>query len=231
MLDGQFGARPYPRFCSAVRSTSMIPVIERSMDVEAILLTGGASRRMGADKASIVVGDAPIAERILAEFDRVGVPVTVLGRAPIGTRPFLQDREEFRGPASALAHFVPSHGSVFVCSCDIPGFDADVVPAFLPLIVGRDAVIPTIGGHEQYLCAMYASHAFSRFRQNASQPGTPSMKRIIAELNVAFVDEKTMRGMGLAPSAFVSANTPEELDDVLKQMDERGDARSPESKR
>lgn len=191
-----------------------------SMVVEAVLLTGGASRRMGADKASMVVGETTMSERILAELDRVGVPVTVLGRTPIGSRPFLPDCEEFQGPASALSHFVPSYGCVFVCSCDLPNFNADVVPAFLSLVVGRDAVIPSINGREQYLCALYASNVFARFRQHVTQSGTLSMKRIIAEMNALFVDERVLGKMGFAPSAFVSANTPEELEEALKRSDE-----------
>lgn len=190
------------------------------MDVEAVLLTGGASRRMGADKASIVVGEATMSERILAEFDRIGVPVTVLGRTPIGGRPFLPDREEFQGPASALSQFMPSYGTVFVCSCDIPSFNADVVPAFLPLIVGRDAVVPTINGREQYLCALYSASVFARFQQESARVSAPSMKRIIAELNALVVDEPALEKLGLAPSAFVSANTPDELNEALKRNDD-----------
>lgn len=177
---------------------------------------------MGADKASIIVGYTTVAERILAEFDRIGVPVTVLGRTPIGSWPLLPDREEFQGPASALSQFMPSYGTVFVCSCDIPGFNADVVPAFLPLIVGRDAVVPTINGREQYLCALYSASVFARFRQHASQTDTPSMKRIVAELNALFVDEPALEKLGLAPSAFVSANTPDELNEAIQRMDEQG---------
>ena len=175
---------------------------------------------MGTDKASIVVGETTMSERILAEFDRVGVPVTVLGRTPIGSRPFLADCEEFQGPASALSQFIPSRGSVFVCSCDIPNFNADVVPVFLPLIVGSDAVIPTINGREQYLCALYASDVFAVFRQHVSRGNAPSMKRIIAEMNALLVDERTLVQMGFAPSAFMSTNTPEELEEALKEKDE-----------
>ena len=192
-----------------------------SMDVEAVLLTGGASRRMGADKASLAVGTTTLAERTLAEFDRVRVPVCVLGRTPIEGRPFHPDVEEFAGPAAALSRFAPSRPNVFVCSCDLPNFDADIVSALLPLVAGHDAVVPTAAGRPQYLCALYTSVALARLRSLVEDQHVRSMQRFVDALDVRFVTESDLEGLGVSPRSLVGANTPEEMRQALEGSDGR----------
>ncbi len=191
------------------------------MDVEAVLLTGGASRRMGSDKASLVVGDATLAERTLAEFDRVRVRVCVLGRMPIKGRSFLPDAEDYAGPALALSRFVPSRANVFVCSCDLPNFDADIVPAFLPLVEGHDAVVPTVGGRPQYLCALYNSAALTRLRNMIEEQHVRSMQRFVETVDARLVAEDELERLGVTPLSVVGANTPEEMRQALEGSDGR----------
>ena len=189
------------------------------MDVEAVLLTGGASRRMGADKASLAVGAMTLAERTLAEFDRVRVPVTVLGRTPIEGRPFRPDVAEFAGPAVALSRFTPSHANLFVCSCDLPNFDADIVQALLPLLAGHDAVVPAVGGRPQYLCALYTSGALACLRNLVENQRVRSMQRFVDALDARFVAESDLEGLGVSPRSVVGANTPEDLRRALEGSD------------
>lgn len=174
---------------------------------------------MGADKASLAVGTTTLADRILAEFDRVGVPVTVLGRTPIKGRPFHPDVEEFAGPAVALSRFVPSRTNVFVCSCDLPNFDADIVRAFLPLVAGHDAVVPAVAGRPQYLCALYTSEALARLRNLVEDQHVRSMQRFVSSLDARIVTESDLEGMGVSPRSLVGANTPEEMRQALDCSD------------
>ena len=189
------------------------------MDVEAVLLTGGASRRMGTDKAELAVGGTTLAERTLAEFDRVGVPVTVLGRAPLEGRPFHPDVEEFAGPAVALSRFAPSCANVFVCSCDLPNFDADIVPALLPLVAGHDVVVPAVGGRPQYLCALYTSAALAQLKNLVENQHVRSMQRFVGSLDARLVDEDELEELGVSPPSVVGANTPDELRQALDGSD------------
>ena len=190
-----------------------------SMDLEAVLLTGGASRRMGADKASLAVGSTTLAERTLAEFDRARVPVCVLGRTPIEGRPFLPDAEDYAGPAVALSRFEPSGTYVFACSCDLPNFDADIVAAFAPLIERHDAVVPSVGGRSQYLCALYTSGALARLRHMVEDLQARSMQRFVETLDARLVDEDELEGLGVTPLSVIGANTPDEMRRALEGSD------------
>lgn len=125
------------------------------MDTEVVVLTGGASRRIGADKASVPIGGVPLAERLVRALLDCGYVVTVLGRAPVPGCGFVADAEDCQGPASALSRFQPSAEQVFVMPCDVARFDPRVVALMRDRIAGWDAVAPVLGDVSQPLCALY----------------------------------------------------------------------------
>jgi len=180
------------------------------MNVEAVILTGGASRRMGQDKASLLVDGVPLAERIVSSLLRAGVPVTVLGRSPIEGAAFLPDAEDFSGPLSALARFKPSAGTVFLTSCDVPLFDVELVGVLARQLNESEAVTPVIEGYRQPLSALYRASAFDRLPALIAQ-GKRSMMAWLDSLDVDEIDEAGIVRAGLDPRCLASANTPEEL--------------------
>src|SRR5580692_6938300 len=97
------------------------------MNVEAVVLTGGRGRRMGDDKARIVIDGVPMGLRLVRSLLSLEIPVTVLGREPIEGAAFVPDADAYAGPLAALEIFVPSHQHVFIASCDLPRFDSRLV--------------------------------------------------------------------------------------------------------
>ncbi len=183
----------------------MMPVIQ---NVEAVILTGGASRRMGQDKASMSVHGFPSARRIADQLMAHGWPVTVLGREPLQGLPFCLDAEEFAGPLSALRGFHPSAEAVFVVSCDIPLFDGRLPGVLSEFLHDNGAAVPVVCGRIQPLCALYRTAALSSLLRH------PSLKRMgdwLQTLSVAQVDEEALRRHGIEPEAMMGANTPEEF--------------------
>ncbi|HXH61599.1 MAG TPA: molybdenum cofactor guanylyltransferase [Fimbriimonadaceae bacterium] len=187
------------------------------MKTEAVLLTGGASRRMGQDKATLTVDGVSLAARILAELDSVRAHTTVLGQRPIEGYAFLPDREPGGGPLQALAQFSPAADSVFVVSCDVPLFSGKVVPLFAGMLAGHDAVVPEIDGYRQTLCALYAAPAFQHFADAAEDPDRRSMKAATDSLDALVLDEAALTAQGIDPLSLRNANTPEELASLLQE--------------
>jgi molybdopterin-guanine dinucleotide biosynthesis protein A len=179
--------------------------------MEAVLLTGGASRRMGRDKATLLVEGTPQAERLLAALKSIGQPVTVLGRQALEGAAFLSDEEEFGGPLSALARFVPSEERVFVLSCDLPLFDPRTVEGLRSHLGDADAAVPILDGWRQPLCALYRARSFSRL------PGllAEGRRSLMAWLDRIDVVEVEPAKLGVDPICLRSANTPEELESLL----------------
>lgn len=178
------------------------------MTLEAVLLTGGASRRMGRDKALLVVDGETLADRMVRKLTVMGLPVTVLGRTPVSGAAFRADEEEFAGPLSALERFSPSAQGVFVGSCDMPLFDGRILDILVDRIGEADAAVPVVGRWRQPLCALYRASAFGAIPRARRR----SMMGWLELLVIAEVQEEQL---GVEPSTLGSANTPEELSTLL----------------
>ncbi len=179
--------------------------------IEAVVLTGGRSRRMGTDKAKLVVDGVPQGDRIVWQLlDQM--PVTVLGREPNYGAMFIRDKEEFGGPIAALSAFEPSSEFVFVASCDLPLFDLALVTLLKNRIGDADACVPVVDDFRQPLCALYTKGAFAKL---ATLEDQCAMGWLDA-LNTTIVTEREIVAAGIDPRCARGANTPEELEEMLK---------------
>lgn len=187
------------------------------MTIEAVVLTGGASQRMGTDKASLPVLGTSQAQRIVERLRDKGYAVTVLGREPVPGAEFVQDREEFAGPLAALECFRPTCDCVFVASCDLPLFDAALVDGLAAKMGEAQVAVPILGGWRQPLCALYRSTAFP----DISQVLAEGKRSLMAWLDRLRVVEVAAEDLSVAPEALMSANTPEELQALLGRENAR----------
>jgi molybdopterin-guanine dinucleotide biosynthesis protein A len=184
------------------------------MRVEAALLTGGASRRMGQDKASIRIGGIPQAERIANALKAEDIVVTILGKSAIAGYGFLADNGEFAGPLAALSRFEPHREVVFVCSCDLPLFDARIVHVLANSLGGRQAAVPMVNRYRQPLCAIYTANAFSAIPEVLAAEGACTMRWLDSVPHVV-VPEEQLKVHGLDPQCAQGANTREEFEAML----------------
>ncbi len=176
-------------------------------DIEAVILTGGGSRRMGMDKSKLLLNGEAMLDRMLRLLDEVRISTTVLG--PDG----LPDSSPGSGPLCALAGFRPTKSFVFVTSCDIPRFDPSVVTLMRDQIGDSDACIPVYEQRLQPLCALYSSKAFGLL-PDLIQQGEIKVSGWTDRLNVeTFEITKTVD-----PRAIRGANTPEEWADLVSDL-------------
>jgi len=187
------------------------------MNTEAVLLTGGASTRMGFDKASILVAGKPLAERIVAQLNAVGVRVTVLGQTPVMNADFLADVGTYEGPLVALSRFRATSEFVIVASCDLPNFDARVAEILVSAIGEADAAIPIVDGKLQPLCALYRSSAFDSIDQVLND-GSRRIMTWIERLNIVEVPVGRFEARGLGRSVLQGVNTPQELAAAMSEL-------------
>jgi molybdopterin-guanine dinucleotide biosynthesis protein A len=183
--------------------------MSRSESLQAVVLTGGESKRMGTDKAALM------ATGVVSVFSSLGIPVTVLGREPIDGLAFLRDESEFAGPATALSKFDPSSDLVFVCSCDLPLFRRECVSVIAGAIGDKEAAIPVVDGRGQYLCAAYRASVFAEWRHQVESDGLRSMRELVRVLDAAFLDETALCSAGVEPEWVLGVNTPDELRKAL----------------
>ena len=163
---------------------------------EAILgavLIGGASRRMGRDKALLPVEGQPLAERVARTLERVVSRVVLVGRDReddrFPDRTILADRFPGQGPLAGLhAALLDAAGEpVFLAACDLPG----LTPRLIRWVIGdgpvaRDAPqarVPVAEGRLQPLCALYGPACLGP-AEEALEAGRLSMHRFLEDLDV-----------------------------------------------
>src|ERR1700678_2887073 len=126
------------------------------------VLVGGASRRMGRDKALLPLHGASMVETVAAQVQAAAGSVTLIGPvqkyAHLGF-PILPDAIENCGPLGGLYTALQNTNADWnvLVACDMP----DVTAAFLTQLLaaaeasGADCVVPEIDGKIHPLCAAY----------------------------------------------------------------------------
>jgi molybdopterin-guanine dinucleotide biosynthesis protein A len=174
-----------------------------------VLLTGGASRRMGTDKAQLVVNGETLAARSARVLASVCDPVVEVGTGASGL-PAVQEEPAGAGPLVALLAGVGALGtpkSVILLACDLP----NVTTALLRLLVewpGSGTVIPVVDGRFQYACARYGAGALDEALAVVRSGGS-SLKQL-GDADCEYVSESDWGAIATALD-FADVDTPEDL--------------------
>lgn len=136
------------------------------MTLSAILMAGGLSRRMGADKATLLVAGKPLWQRqlqVLKGMQPVALWVSARGAlpwCPPGIEVVL-DNTPSRGPlsgiAAALCRLQTSH--LLVLAVDLPQMTTEHLRKLWGLSQPGTGVIPLNGGYFEPMCAIYPVEA------------------------------------------------------------------------
>ena len=184
----------------------------------AAVLAGGASRRMGRDKATLAVGGVALAAGVLAAAAEVADPVVLvapeghparrLAAAPV-TDPGL-------GPlaavAAALAALDDDH--VLVLAGDHPGLRVELLAHLAGLAAGAEAVACRRGPRLEPLVAVYRrapALALARARL-AEAAGDHSLTGLLAGLDTLVVEEPQWRPLDPDGRSFVDLDDRADLE-------------------
>src|SRR5919206_1287305 len=128
-----------------------------SASIAGLLLTGGASRRMGTDKALIEVDGRRLVDRAAAVLAAVADPVIEVGPGWSGL-PAVREDPPGSGPLAALgagAAALRAHGHdgcTLVLAVDMPWVTVELL-RLLAERPGPMTAVPRAGGHPQPMCA------------------------------------------------------------------------------
>jgi molybdenum cofactor guanylyltransferase len=185
-------AGPAPTASPGRPATSPGPPAAQPARPAALLLTGGASRRMGRDKATLEIGGVQLASRTADLLLQVAGPVVEVGPG-FTSLPRVQEHPAGSGPLAAMAAGATAVGSgrpVLVVATDLPHLTAaflrrladEEVPTADHCVVPRDR-----DGRAQPLCARYSAGALA-VAQELVATGHRSMKDLLERVPIIFVD-------------------------------------------
>jgi molybdopterin-guanine dinucleotide biosynthesis protein A len=181
--------------------------------VAGLVLTGGSSRRMGRDKATLVIGGRSLAEHVAACLSQVVAPVLEVGPGRSGLPVAPEDRPG-AGPLTALvagwrALSADGHrGPVVVVACDLPR----VSEPLLRLIAshpGSASVVPVVDGRPQPLCARFSASALEHGAVLAGA-GRRSLGPLLEHPDVQWL-EPSQWGRVADDADFADVDTPADV--------------------
>lgn len=173
----------------------------RSVPLAGVVLAGGASRRMGRDKAALTIpgrfDGRSLVEQTVAVLRRRCDPV-LLVTAPGQALPelpvrLLRDEAPGLGPLPATGRGLRAAAEAgaelaFVCAVDMPLLTVELVDALAGLAArcGADAVLPW-DGHDHYLAGVYRTELADRIdelvaageRRMGALPGIVDTQRLV----------------------------------------------------
>lgn len=233
-----------PQRTSFVTESGRALATETSIQVEpqslaGLILAGGMSRRMGTDKAALLLSGQTFIERIVERLAARLQPLLVVGRpeqtatlenlvtqVPGHLAPFvISDRFPDRGPLEALATGLEALSAqgvelAAVTTCDAP----NIAPQLFFWLVEhlgteQQIVMPTDGKHWYGLTAVYRTACAPVIRELLEH----GLRRVIdlpLHLPTASVSLEQCRAVDPELQSFRNANTPQEYEALRKELED-----------
>lgn len=192
-------------------------------NIGAVILAGGASRRMGCDKAMLRLEGKTFLERIalqLDDFDEMLLSVDDAEHYTDCQLPMVVDQFPERGPIGGLYSALRTCRSdwLFVISCDVPLFKRDLAEYLTSFVTDDyDAyVIATRDGWLQPLCAVYSKWAADILEAQIGS-GNHSLIDALTQMRTKVIP---LRHTAYPDEMVRNINTPGQYADLRRQIHE-----------
>ena len=187
-------------------------------DIEAFILAGGASRRMGTDKSQLHIEQKTFTELIAETLLKTTDLVTIVGRndAQLPSVPDIYPQWGALGGLHAALTACQREWAVVV-ACDLPFVTAELFQHLAGLRMDHEAVVPVQpDGRPQPLSALYRVNPC---RQNATELIEAGRRRpldLLETVKTRWVEFAEIRNLTQADRFFVNINTPKDYDDAIR---------------
>jgi molybdopterin-guanine dinucleotide biosynthesis protein A len=186
-------------------------------DCTAIILAGGDSRRMGQDKALMLLDGKTLLEQVTVKmqsiFPKVMVSVRRL-REGIDT-PQVCDEVEESGPLAGIIAGLRQVDTpwIFAVACDMPFVSESVIIHLASLRVSYQAVVPVVQEHSQPMAAFYATNTLEVMRESFAT-GDKSLRGILKKIKVRYVSELELLENDPLLRSFFDLDTPQDFEQI-----------------
>lgn len=206
----------------SVSGTQRLPLLS------CVVQAGGASRRMGFDKATAPFLGSTLIERVLDRLSGVGAELVVtsgrsddlafLEEQPFGGLP-VRVVPDIAGPAGAMRGIASSLAAarlplVCIAACDMPFISSDLIRLMADRLErdGLDACVPRTGLGLEPLCAVYRRDACLPAAERLLATGAQRIRFLLESVHTGYIEESEVRTVCGDLSCFDNVNTPADLE-------------------
>ena len=196
----------------------------------AAIVAGGKARRMGADKAVLLLEGVPLIERVWARVATVSARLVTVGGVPrlghLGV-PTIQDfytgADSLGGIATALRYASAELGprtAVLCVACDMPLLEPNLLLHLYRISCGWDVVVPRVEAGYEPLCAVYRVTCLPVMEGQIGRANF-AVRGIFRSVRTLEVKEEELRGIDPDLLSFLNVNRPGDLDAAREALSQR----------
>jgi molybdopterin-guanine dinucleotide biosynthesis protein A len=194
-----------------------------------VVLAGGQSRRLGQNKAFLVLDGQPLVARTVDRLAALSDDFLVVTSEPnrfehleLSVR-LVPDERPGEGALMGIYSGLRAarHAHALVVACDMPFLSLPLLRYMLDLANDYDVVIPRVAGLLEPLHAIYGQACLPAMRRLLDQ----GQRRIIAffdQVRVRYVEEDEVARSDPRRLSFINVNTPEDWERVQRLVIEPG---------
>ncbi|HKS26210.1 MAG TPA: molybdenum cofactor guanylyltransferase [Pyrinomonadaceae bacterium] len=196
------------------------------MDIEGFILVGGASSRMGRDKARLALGGRSFVERIAEALSQVSGRVNLVGAKNVDSSLKIGNVPDVYKEWGALGGL---HAALDACraewaavvACDLPFVTRELFERLALLGEDRQAVVPVQrDGRMQPLCALYRAVACREVARTMIEEGERRPRALVERVRARLVPWAELEDLAGAHLFFENVNTPEDYAAALSRFGE-----------
>lgn len=205
------------------------------LDITGIILSGGKSKRMEANKSLLDLNGITVIERITGLMKTLFSHVILIANEPdlyeFLKIPIYSDIYPYRGPLSGI-HSGLVHSQTeknFIISCDIPLINAEIISSLVEYQSDKEIIVATDDGYIQQLCGVYFKsniiaaekllmESIEEENRNKEQKKRKcSVRKLIESQNSEIISDSSILH-GYFPGIFSNMNTPEDYEFVKSKL-------------
>jgi len=197
--------------------------------MEGFVLAGGASRRMGRDKSTLVIGGHTLIEIAAMALSGVADPIRVVGNLAAGqtSLPIIPDEEIGGGARGAIVGLYTAAkyaGTewIAVLACDLPFVSSELLVRMSTVIakVGKETVAALLpeqpDGRIQPLCGFYRAAATRLGIEELLSEDNWRLQRLAERLDTHIVPFTDIADLPGSERFFMNLNSPEDHQAALR---------------
>ena len=202
------------------------------LEAEGFILAGGASSRMGTDKAQLTLGGRTFLERIASALGTITPEISVVGARPESNGLNFPVVEDIYRECGALGGL---HAALLACrapwaavvSCDLPFVTGELFARLCELRTAEaDAVVPRQpDGRPQPLCALYSPARCLELAARLLHEGERRPRVLLQQAHTRWVVPAELADLRYAELFFLNVNTPTDYERARAKVGTMNDER------